>query len=208
MATPRYFAPIMISAIVLAVAFSSTASAKSDDTSLEVPPAYIPPPSNPAAPTSARLIENAVILASKITKGLNASLSSSDGNEGAGSSGGKHGSGIAENPLFIIPSVTENTYAAFGIASIIGIIIMALVAGRTCYVDSARMLMDESRRKIFGMIQEKPGIYLTQICVELNSNTTRALWHLRKLQSAGLIRTDKLNGKRTYYPLIYENRNC
>ncbi|MDD5502422.1 MAG: helix-turn-helix domain-containing protein [Candidatus Thermoplasmatota archaeon] len=130
---------------------------------------------------------------------------------GDGSNRGGHGGsgqfGFISIPQFVIPSITEKTYAAFGIASILGAAIASLVAGRICYVDSTRILLDENRRKIFGMIKEKPGIYLTQICVELNSNTTRALWHLRKLQGAGLIKTDKLKGKRTYYPLICESGN-
>ncbi len=126
----------------------------------------------------------------------------SDESGGAGTGGGAIG--LIPGAVFTIPSITEKTFAAMGIAAIIGLG-ASIFVGRIYYADPDKILSNGERKTIFSLIRSKPGIYLKQICVNVSANPTGALWHLRKLERAGLIKTEKINGRRTYRPLICDN---
>ncbi|MHA1792928.1 MAG: winged helix-turn-helix transcriptional regulator [Promethearchaeota archaeon] len=68
------------------------------------------------------------------------------------------------------------------------------------------LLLHPIRREIYKIIIENPGSYFYDLTKafgdgSLNpSSPATVQWHLRKLQSAGLIDTVKHGGKRVYYP--------
>lgn len=83
----------------------------------------------------------------------------------------------------------------------------ALSAGGAWWYGGARLttpeevLENEVRSNIYEYVRETTGAHLHQISEDLDLSTTNAVWHLRKLQEAGLVESKKFNGYRIFYPV-------
>ncbi len=63
-------------------------------------------------------------------------------------------------------------------------------------------LLHPTRRKIYQIICENPGNYFYRLMQQENEEISSAtlLYHLSKLEEAGLIKSEKIDGKRIYFP--------
>jgi DNA-binding transcriptional ArsR family regulator len=66
-------------------------------------------------------------------------------------------------------------------------------------------LLHPMRRSIYKLIAEQPGTYFYRLMSEIPKydkkiSSATMLYHLQKLEEAGLIATDKIDGKRIYFP--------
>ncbi|MGB1696892.1 MAG: winged helix-turn-helix transcriptional regulator [Thermoplasmatota archaeon] len=49
-------------------------------------------------------------------------------------------------------------------------------------------------------VQAQPGVHLRELATQHDTAVTNTQWHLRKLEQAGLVRTQKVGGRRLFYP--------
>lgn len=68
------------------------------------------------------------------------------------------------------------------------------------HVDKQNVLEHPLRRSLMTMVQDQPGIHLRELASAHGTAVTNTQWHLRKLELAELLRTQKVQGRRLYYP--------
>lgn len=83
--------------------------------------------------------------------------------------------------------------AAIGIAYYLGI-------GGLRHIDKANVLEHPMRRSLLEVVEDEPGVHLRELANRHGTAVTNTQWHLRKLEMAGLLRTQKMQGRRLYYP--------
>jgi DNA-binding transcriptional ArsR family regulator len=71
-------------------------------------------------------------------------------------------------------------------------------------------LLHPTRRSIYKLIAEQPGTYFYRLMSEIPKydkkiSSATLLYHLAKLEEAGLIATEKIDGKRIYFPKNLRN---
>lgn len=91
--------------------------------------------------------------------------------------------------------------AAAGIAvGLAGLASAGLFFGGARFVTPAEVLQNDVRQRIFAYLRERVGANLKQLTDDLHLTTTNAIWHLRKLEEAGLIHSRRFNGYKVFYP--------
>lgn len=88
--------------------------------------------------------------------------------------------------------------AAGTAASLLGVLGFALV---TRYISPKEALKNPQRAMLYGFIRATPGAHLKQLSEEFNMKTSSILWHVRKLESADLVKSERANGFRVFYPV-------
>lgn len=76
----------------------------------------------------------------------------------------------------------------------------ALFFGGARFVTPAEVLQNDVRQRIYAYLKERVGANLKQVTDDLHLTTTNAIWHLRKLEEAGLIHSKRFNGYKVFYP--------
>lgn len=76
-----------------------------------------------------------------------------------------------------------------------------LGVGGLRHVDHNNVLEHSMRQDLLSAIQSRPGIHLRELASQHNTAVTNTQWHLRKLELAGLVKTQKIQGRRLYYPV-------
>jgi DNA-binding MarR family transcriptional regulator len=87
--------------------------------------------------------------------------------------------------------------ASLGITAL-GIGGLAMV---TRYISPKEALRNPQRAMLYGFIKATPGAHLKQLSDEFKMKTSSILWHIRKLESADLVRSERANGFRVFYPV-------
>jgi predicted transcriptional regulator len=87
-----------------------------------------------------------------------------------------------------------------GIATALGILYFLGVGGLR-HVDRNNVLEHGMRQDLLNTISTKPGIHLRELATQHGTAVTNTQWHLRKLEMAGLVKTQKVQGRRLYYPV-------
>ncbi|MEA3203868.1 MAG: hypothetical protein QOI63_1548 [Thermoplasmata archaeon] len=82
-------------------------------------------------------------------------------------------------------------------ASTLGLAGFALV---TRYITPKEALKNPQRSMLYGFIRGNPGVHLKKLSEEFSMKTSSILWHIRKLESAELVRSERANGYRVFYP--------
>lgn len=100
------------------------------------------------------------------------------------------GAALTEN--MVITSIVTGVLALSGAAG-------WLLASR--YIDPKVALMNPQRSMLYGFVKGNPGVHLKQLSTEFRMKTSTVLWHVRKLESADLVRSKKANGYRVFYPV-------
>jgi predicted transcriptional regulator len=85
------------------------------------------------------------------------------------------------------------TAAAAGV----GLLGFALV---TRYISPKEALKNPQRAMLYGFVRGNPGVHLKRLSEEFHMKTSSILWHVRKLESAELLRSERANGFRVFYP--------
>lgn len=70
----------------------------------------------------------------------------------------------------------------------------------TRYVRPEEALANPQRSMLYGFIRGNPGVHLKRLSEEFGMKTSSILWHIRKLENAELVRSDRANGFRVFYP--------
>lgn len=83
------------------------------------------------------------------------------------------------------------TFAAIGLLGV------ALV---TRYITPKEALKNPQRAMLYGFVRGNPGVHLKRLSEEFHMKTSSILWHIRKLESAELVRSERSNGFRVFYP--------
>lgn len=84
------------------------------------------------------------------------------------------------------------------LAAAVGAAGFALV---TRYVSPKEALKNPQRAMLYGFIRATPGAHLKQLSEEFAMKTSSILWHIRKLEAAELVHSDRVNGFRVFYPV-------
>lgn len=82
----------------------------------------------------------------------------------------------------------------------IGIAAGTFYMGGARFVTPAEVLQNDVRQQIYGYLKDRVGANLKQVTDDLSLTTTNAIWHLRKLEEAGLIHSRRFNGYKVFYP--------
>jgi predicted transcriptional regulator len=69
------------------------------------------------------------------------------------------------------------------------------------HVDRENVLEHPMRQAILTTVQDRPGVHLRELAGRHGTAVTNTQWHLRKLEMAGLVKTQKVQGRRLYYPV-------
>ncbi len=84
------------------------------------------------------------------------------------------------------------------IASALGLAGFALV---TRYISPKEALKNPQRAMLYGFVRGNPGVHLKKLSEEFAMKTSSILWHIRKLENAELVRSERANGFRVFYPV-------
>jgi DNA-binding transcriptional ArsR family regulator len=83
-------------------------------------------------------------------------------------------------------------------ASALGLGFFALV---TRYISPKEALKNPQRAMLYGFVRGNPGVHLKKLSEEFAMKTSSILWHIRKLECAELVRSERANGFRVFYPV-------
>lgn len=124
---------------------------------------------------------------------------SGDGENDEGAAGGHQNTpGLARGLMGSLG--TTGGFAILG-----GIFIAALGAAgfllTSRYIEPKEALKKPQRAMLYGCIKGNPGVNLKQLSEDFDMKTSTVLWHIRKLESADLVRSQKANGLRVFYPV-------
>jgi DNA-binding transcriptional ArsR family regulator len=96
----------------------------------------------------------------------------------------------------------SSTSLAMGLAGIgataFGVLGFGMV---TRYISPKEALKNPQRAMLYGFIRATPGAHLKQLSDEFQMKTSSILWHIRKLESADLVSSERANGFRVFYPV-------
>ncbi|MGB0651690.1 MAG: winged helix-turn-helix transcriptional regulator [Thermoplasmatota archaeon] len=87
----------------------------------------------------------------------------------------------------------------------VGLVALAGVAyylgiGGLRHVDRHNVLEHPLREQLMQCLKVEPGLHLRELANRYETAVTNTQWHLRKLEMAGLVKTQKVQGRRLYYP--------
>lgn len=82
-------------------------------------------------------------------------------------------------------------------ATAVGMVGFAAV---TRYISPKEALKNPQRAMLYGFIRATPGAHLKQLSEEFMMKTSSILWHIRKLEAADLVHSERANGFRVFYP--------
>lgn len=86
-----------------------------------------------------------------------------------------------------------------GVAVAVGVLYYLGVGGLR-HIDRENVLEHPMRQSLFTTVREAPGVHLRELASRHGTAVTNTQWHLRKLELAGLLKTQKVQGRRLYYP--------
>lgn len=69
----------------------------------------------------------------------------------------------------------------------------------TRYISPKEALKNPQRAMLYGFIRGNAGVHLKKLSDEFAMKTSSILWHIRKLESAQLVRSERANGFRVFY---------
>ena len=87
-----------------------------------------------------------------------------------------------------------------GLAAGLGLLYYLGVGGLR-HVDRENVLEHPMRQSLMHVVQDEPGVHLRDLAARHGTAVTNTQWHLRKLEMAGLVKTQKVEGRRLYYPV-------
>jgi len=86
-----------------------------------------------------------------------------------------------------------------GLAAVAGLLYYLGVGGLR-HIDKHNVLEHPLRRSLLDAVEGSPGVHLRELASRHDTAVTNTQWHLRKLEMAGLVKTEKVQGRRLYYP--------
>jgi predicted transcriptional regulator len=105
-----------------------------------------------------------------------------------------------DSGLFDVGLVVGLGLAGLGVSALLGLLYYFGVGGLR-QIDSKNVLNHPLRQALLQTVQEDPGAHLRDLAARHHTAVTNTQWHLRKLEMANLVKTQKVQGKRVYYPV-------
>ncbi|GEM_PF-1580740 len=106
---------------------------------------------------------------------------------------------VTEPLRTVAPTIPVYAVAGLALAGL-GALAGSLFMGGARFVTPAEVLENDVRAGIYSYLKQSVGANLKQVTDELHLTTTNAIWHLRKLEEAGLIHSRRFNGYKVFYP--------
>lgn len=106
--------------------------------------------------------------------------------------------GFAESVRSALGERMSMASLAGALATVVGLAGFMLV---TRYVSPKEALKNPQRAMLYGYVRATPGCHLKQLSDEFGMKSSSILWHVRKLESADLVRSERANGYRVFYPV-------
>ncbi|MCA1818759.1 MAG: hypothetical protein LC620_01680 [Halobacteriales archaeon] len=95
----------------------------------------------------------------------------------------------------------QDQFLVAGLATVsvagVGLLGVALVSR---YLTPKEALKNPQRAMLYGFVRGNPGVHLKRLSEEFHMKTSSILWHIRKLESADLVHSERANGFRVFYP--------
>jgi predicted transcriptional regulator len=123
--------------------------------------------------------------------------------DAATTAAGIGGPGAPVSPVLAPVTGNDWTPELVGAAVLTGIAALGTAAfffGGARFVTPAEVLENDVRQQIYAYLKQSVGANLKQLTDDLHLTTTNAIWHLRKLEEAGLIHSRRFNGYKVFYP--------
>lgn len=119
----------------------------------------------------------------------------------AAEAAGSAGDDLGADPL-VAPADAWDIELDSAFAVVLGLAAAAAlgVVGGARFVTPAEVLENPVRQRIFAHLRARTGGTLKQVTEDLGLTTTNAIWHLRKLEDAGLVHSRRFNGYKVFYP--------
>jgi predicted transcriptional regulator len=108
--------------------------------------------------------------------------------------------GPTDPGVFDTGLVVGLSVAGLGVGAILGLLYYLGVGGLR-QIDSKNVLHHPLRQALLQTVQDEPGAHLRELAARHQTAVTNTQWHLRKLEMANLVKTQKVQGKRVYYPV-------
>jgi len=105
-----------------------------------------------------------------------------------------------QSGLFDTGLVMSLSVAGLGVGAVLGLL-WYLGVGGLRQIDSKNVLEHPLRQALLQTVQQEPGAHLRELAARHKTAVTNTQWHLRKLEMANLVKTQKVQGKRVYYPV-------
>lgn len=107
------------------------------------------------------------------------------------------------------PSFADRVSSAFAQEAVVfgvaGLVTVAAGLGGfafvTRYISPKEALKNPQRAMLYGFVRATPGAHLKRLSEEFGMKTSSILWHIRKLESAELVKSERVNGYRVFYPV-------
>ncbi len=125
---------------------------------------------------------------------------------GNGGADGTDGTAPGNDPVMVQPgfepgALLDEPLVRLGLITLGGLSLAAgAIYGGARIVSKDELLENDTRDAIYTYLREEVGANLKQITDALDLTTTNAIWHLRKLEDAGIVKSDKFNGYKVFYP--------
>ncbi|HLF16293.1 MAG TPA: hypothetical protein VI796_02540, partial [Candidatus Thermoplasmatota archaeon] len=71
----------------------------------------------------------------------------------------------------------------------------------TRHISPKEALKNPQRAMLYGFVRGHPGVHLKKLSEEFAMKTSSILWHVRKLEAAELVHSERSNGFRVFYPV-------
>ncbi len=91
------------------------------------------------------------------------------------------------------------TAGGVGLAALAGLAYYLGVGGLR-HIDKNNVLEHPLREQLLTLLRQEPGLHLRELASRHDTAVTNTQWHLRKLEMANLVKTQKVQGRRLYYP--------
>ena len=86
------------------------------------------------------------------------------------------------------------------ISKLVGVLGTIVAVGYINLRNKEAVLLNNLRREIYNYVLENPGVHLREICRTFDISMSTATWHLKILEKAGFIKSERFKNKIVYYP--------
>lgn len=97
-----------------------------------------------------------------------------------------------------IPPDVRNALSSVGVLVLSGLLSVAAGVLGFRHVHRDNLFKNAFRHQLMALVREHPGLHLREIARRLDTTATNAAYHLRVMERHGMVRSERLRGKRVY----------
>jgi predicted transcriptional regulator len=90
-----------------------------------------------------------------------------------------------------------------GVAALVATGLLSIAAGFLGFrhVQRDNLFQNAFRHQLMNLVRDEPGLHLREIARRLSTTATNASYHLRVMERHGMLRSERLRGKRVFVPV-------